>query len=1100
MANIYNTRETRSIASRRQIQPNHAAGPSRNGLAVAPDGTIYLFIDLSISDAAFNRYRGAVWIKPTGSQGTVRNLSVNGRYHDPIWDATRQKITVLEDTINARGAVVSTREIAVSSDGSFEAVVTPNRDNMRPIWDGGQFVRVTQSGSALSLETAPAATGPWARVGSFSQTTQGGESVWWDAPRNRLLVSYWVVPSYIIYNVPFTVPAPEVRSLVAHGLGNVIPQLIATVANPAADGSTDLYTRIRPAAQPNAWTNFDKIDVPADGSTFTYNLRRETFPAGAYVAQSSLASDYSSPVERSFTIGPLPPQITGWEAVRLNAETPQLVATVSNIATDGTTLYGRIRSTSTEDWTNLDDLVAMPSPGGVRNTVAWGLDRATYPSGMYVAQVSLNADRTQHVEITFTILDVPVMPDPEPPDPPIRPLSVIEFGVRGLDERLPELFWHIDPAGRTVEEARNAFDIRFREEPDGPWRVNFPNKPLGNDFRGSIGLIRYLNPPGQYRAQISTDNFESFVDEEVFTVLISAEEGWYIYINGRDYTSEAMEWRGRVSRIEGALYSRAAAAQAQIILRGQHRFPQDVEIHMDYLHEGVLYPIVHTFLESGEPSLDFKTKRPITIINGLGLLSLLGHAPSELSVFVTETIRTGELIRAVLGQLGRDASHVDTGQVRIHPAHYQNILSLRQVGAALPIIQGAELAEVGFVHEGPGDELHFEDRFHRELDNRLSAYSFGTVASDGVLRVIDNITPKNRFENVRNVVRVGAERATVLAEGTLWELPAPTQLLPDRGYIYDLTKLSRNSGLRSDAVKAFISLSPLRAADYTATNGATITLEEVMESGATSRTKFRIRTDIACELSAFTLRGVGLGVYGSLTIPERTYRDATGIDSPYRRRVLDLPVTFIGDGLNNEGAADDDNVIIEGQNYADLLLIKGGVPRATFPLPTNPKENRQAMVDLTTSDPVLILQDLADIADIPSGGYWVEGYDIQRTQQDIETMTYNVTERGRRDFRSRQDNLNVAGGRNWVGVGNPVAIPDGEICVVGAMLSSSGGASDPVARLTVNGEQRKAWNDEDLSATPEWKAGVVRGPANVAIQIRGGQISATALRIVCILG
>ena len=172
--------------------------------------------------------------------------------------------------------------------------------------------------------------------------------------------------------------------------------------------------------------------------------------------------------------------------------------------------------------------------------------------------------------------------------------------------------------------------------------------------------------------------------------------------------------------------------------------------------------------------------------------------------------------------------------------------------------------------------------------------------------------------------------------------------------IIDLAK-TETAGLENRYVRSVIEWTPLVPANYTVTNNAVLSLVDER------RTSVKVQASVATTITALEVHGRGVALYGDLTIPEVS--DAAAIVQ-YRRRTLDLPTSFVGDGLNDGG-----NGLAEGRAQAKLLLNRYARPQLSGRIPFDGFDHIEALLDLQISDPVLLQLGVG----LPVGGYRVEG-------------------------------------------------------------------------------------------------------------------------------
>ena len=238
---------------------------------------------------------------------------------------------------------------------------------------------------------------------------------------------------------------------------------------------------------------------------------------------------------------------------------------------------------------------------------------------------------------------------------------------------------------------------------------------------------------------------------------------------GRVVGSIAARW----GRQEAAHLARVLPLQMQVQLdNSDGRFDPEMllpDARVEW-NDGAA-PVAHGRLASVRPSFDHTTGLRTATLHVEGPLALLNNGDHELSLFITDTIRTGRAIDSVLDQVNwpAGARRIDGGQVRIHPAHYTSVLAPRALHKAGPVLRAAEQAEVGLVHEERGNLVVFENRFHRELDPRLGLDVAVFGVTEDSIRVVGRVDPADSWDNIYNVVQVGADRAVVQVERVVYQ-------------------------------------------------------------------------------------------------------------------------------------------------------------------------------------------------------------------------------------------------------------------------------------------------------------------------------------------
>ena len=900
-------------------------------------------------------------------------------------------------------------------------------------------------------------------------------------------------------------PPPNIVSLAASALDRATPLLTATTFVIAA---TNLYARIR-RFRTTGWTNLTTQSVTADDPTAVWMLDRATYTPGQWEAEASFNEDFSDSDTEVFTILALPStgaSIRLFLASRLNTAMPRLTAFVSNAAADGTTpVYVRIRARPVTppdvNWIELDSHRSTAS-GVVPH---WDLDRANYPAGEYEAEASVNADYSDAENIIFTILAESMMPDPDPLPPDLGG-DITAFGVAGLAARAPYLWYRT----RDVLDASDLF-LRIRTEPavgnPGEYLALVPT--LMGD--GGRTVLRGF-APGRYRAQIALDAaFSNDLNQVAFTILptldpdvipglpddVTGPEGLRLFIDVNsdgdpstvlltDEIENLMEIRAAWGRNEAAFLAHIVSARIQAILdntSGRYdpgRMLPGARIRFDHISGGVGAAIVRGFVKSVQPSYDPQTGRRIVVISAEGAMARLARAEHDISLYTREEVRTGQVIEDALQEsrflIDRE---IDAGQVVLHPAHYTEILLPRALTRPARIIQATADAELGFVDEVRGDRIRFANRFARELDDRLSAYAFGSVPdSDEIIQVQGPIIPRDSWDNIWTAVLIGASATRTLAPGVVWSLGGP--LTTDGPATFIVNLALDNGGRTNERVRSVAAWEPVQAGDIEVDPSST-----VIRFGGETQSAISFSVDRACTITKLDIRARGVATFG-LALPE--IQDATAV-ARYDRRVLELPASFLGDALNGEG---DFNA--EAGAYAELLLLRFGEPQRNAPLQWNAFQSvlsEDAFRNIQTSDPVLVTGDLG----IETGGYRVEGGELEyiaRTRRLL--MTTHLSRRNRRTFQRNQDAI-IAGGAGWTDVAR---LNCRGPTVVAAEVSSPDRPQDddPRFRILVGGVVRKAVLGRQIPAGSTFLGTFINPAASteVAIQIQA-PVTSTGVRI-----
>ena len=579
-----------------------------------------------------------------------------------------------------------------------------------------------------------------------------------------------------------------------------------------------------------------------------------------------------------------------------------------------------------------------------------------------------------------------------------------------------------------------------------------------------------------------------------------------------DEFPNVLQFFAKWGRSEASYLARAQPVQMQVILENESgRYDPGAilprgRIHLD--HQGVT--IAHAYVRSVRPQIDHSAGLRQTVIHAEGALALFNNDAHELSLFITDTVRTGSVVHEILNQTGwaPGARDIDAGQVRLQPAHYTEILAPRALGKAGPALRATETAEIGLLHERRGDFIVFEERFHRELDAAPPGFTFGSLAGAAFISPLGVTNPEDSWDNLYTAIRIGASRAVVQTDKRVytWRKDTidtdPLVIRAGTTVQFGIDMVIEPQNLENDNVKSVAQWTTVdsefqNAAGVVVTTGVALTF---LNDGRTRRRVNIVNANaFDVNLTKLELSGRGVALYGDLTIP---YLEDAAAVALYDTRILDLETSFIGDGLNEGGDG-----VAEGNATAQLLLTRYAHPQPHGRQAFDPLEstiNLAAMHFMEISQPVNVLLGTG----FQAGIYHVEGGDIQLdVGREWAEMGVNLSRRGLR-FIARNDAVNVTPpDTTWVNITAPFTLLVGQPYVIaaevtfptGAVLSTS---DDPVMRVLLNGQQYSVWSETDIPINdPQFRAALVLGPGVVLVQVRlraagGNPITASHVRYV----
>ena len=747
--------------------------------------------------------------------------------------------------------------------------------------------------------------------------------------------------------------------------------------------------------------------------------------------------------------------------------------------------------------------------GGLRPAGLWSDGVTIWVATLSVVQPFVDAYTVFAYDITAP-----------PPPPPLAPNTPTSLDVSPVFNTL-DISW-IAPAASPVFGPATSYDLRHRvrSAPPAaalPWTTrtgitqtftNITNLLYSTIYEVQVravnvtgesawsGLASAATPAAQVPAPAAAGAFHQF------TLRID-RAGDFL-----DEFGNILTFSARWGRSEASFLARVLPLQMQVTLENESgRYdPTTIlpraRIHLD--HMGV--EIAHGYVASVRPQLDHATGFHTTIIHAEGALALFNKDAYELSLFVTDTVRTGQVVHDALNQTGWPPAQrdIDAGQVRLQPAHYTELLAPRVLGRLGPVLRTTEEAELGLLHERRGDFIIFEERFHRELSSAQPVFGFG---SQGLrIRPIGVVNPEDSWDNIYTVIRVAISRASVQTDkrvytwrkDTIGDNPLQIPGGATRDFVIDMTREPRN--LEDDNVASVVQWTTA-VAEFETPVGA-----PVSNAVVTYTERTRTRTKVTCvnpnpfpiNLTKLELSARGVALYGDFTIPDLS--DAASV-ALYDQRFLDLPTNvFIGDGT------DEDVAIPEGQAVARLLLTRYNHPQPHGRIPFDPLENAlniSAMGQLNVSVPVLV----EDSVGMPAGTYYVEGGDITLDPaRDWATMGVNLSKRGSGSF--FVDNaVNITPqGTAWVNVAPTATLVANVPYVIAAEVTFPTGtipsqSDDPVMRLVLDGEQQTTWTEQDIPINDaQFRASLRLGPGIAIMQVRrrtasSAQLTASRFRV-----
>ena len=552
-------------------------------------------------------------------------------------------------------------------------------------------------------------------------------------------------------------------------------------------------------------------------------------------------------------------------------------------------------------------------------------------------------------------------------------------------------------------------------------------------------------------------------------------------IEGAEVAGDILSVSVRIGRIESSHLARVLPMQMQMVLdnsqgnNGPGVYTPQTKFR--FVWKGI--HIASGWITDVQSSRDHVKGLDTVIVRAEGSLARLARSLYELSLFRAETSKTGDIITDALDQANwpLEDRHIDKGMVRIHAAHYTNILAGRRIQRAGPVIRAVEQAEIGLVHEGRGDQVVFQNRIHRELQVGPSPWRITHSAGDVIPEKI--VTQTENWDNIYTNIQVGAERAIVQAERVVWELQNDLELNAGDSFVVDLLR-ENDPGVQNDAVRSVIEWSPLRPDDA---EGIEVRLDQ------RTRTRTRVTAVTSGTLKKLELRGRGIGLYGDLTIPELANETAVDL---YGRRTLVLPVSFIGDGINTGG-----NAVEEGRAYAEFFLWRYSRPPALGRIPINPNHFPEIVRDVQISDDVAIGPETG----MEAGTYNVEGWEFQYDGSGRAEFYLNVSRRGGRVLVRNQSVVSVTvsdwrdiASQNIVGSDDDLHI----VCLYARMTADDESVDEEehIVRLLKDGELFREWTRLDLAVGEDVPiAAVVSSSGTYTFQARGlGQIGIATSR------
>ena len=551
-----------------------------------------------------------------------------------------------------------------------------------------------------------------------------------------------------------------------------------------------------------------------------------------------------------------------------------------------------------------------------------------------------------------------------------------------------------------------------------------------------------------------------------------------------------LSYNAQWGRSEASYLAKVASLKGQAILSnpdGRYdpgRMLPGARIWLDYGEGGIGGEVVHGFVNQVLPSANHGNDLHHVVVHFEGALARLARDDHEVSFFTEVDVHSGRMMDDLLtlAQWPADKRMIDHGQVRLLRAHYRDLAVPRVLHRTTRNIRGIEEAEVGLVHELRGDYVVFEDKFHRLLDVRLSAWAFGTAggpdSTPPTIRPIGTVTPNDSWANLYTVVRAGIQGALVQGDGLVYTFRKgsierqPFRVPAGKSYTITCSMEDSPEYLENPAVRSVASWNPLLPEHYTL-RGGTIRIGE--QTRSSQEVIITAAADTEAVLTKLELHGRGIFANGDFIIPDLVDPDAFRL---YNSRVLNIELGVL---------ASEKDLVPQGQEFAQLLLYRYSKPQRSARLPFNPLLYPEAMTGLHISDPVLVQDGIA--TGLGAGGYRVEGGDISfEALTGLWEMGINVSARDRK-LTVRDTELSYTATPGWqVPAGAPAqAITDSQH-VIGIECSYPEGTArfstdEPVLRVLLGRDIIREWTEQEIPiGEPAFLGVLTRGPGNVTIQ------------------
>ena len=529
--------------------------------------------------------------------------------------------------------------------------------------------------------------------------------------------------------------------------------------------------------------------------------------------------------------------------------------------------------------------------------------------------------------------------------------------------------------------------------------------------------------------------------------------------------SKVLQLRAKLGRSSSAFLDQVSSMTGQMILDNADgefdNLKRGDAFRLDKWLDGVPAEVLHGWVTGTNFTKDPRGQKRafITLTGSLDILSWERYE-TALDPVDEEIDYTGNLVEGILQNVNFTKREIDQGQVRVNTPLLYSHLNPARLRTPIGPIRELERTEIGLLHEGRGDSVIFEGRYHRELDISPPRYTFAGPNVDGAIPVEGIVPFDSKQQDVYTNYRIHAGSTQVLEQQKLFAINNPITIQPIGVYNLRFELVGEAPRKAIDDVQSVTNWKALALADVDVRNDANQQLQVSFRADTTTQVNI-IPTFRRTSVSVRILNNTGgnatitkLEIFGRgvQTAGDLAFVDLEDEDSEYEPRSLNLATLL------------DYRIVTprDLEELANVLFWRYSRPRPTGKITVNTRAWPILLTNLNISDAVTV----SEVVGLPSGVYYVEGLEFEFLPGK-DTITITLSRRGARTYLADASTISA------------VNVPAGSPVLVGVRASGTGSVN-----VTVDGVVVRTFA---VSGDPAWYVHFV--PESAAAQLVSASVN-----------